>query len=103
MNDEPIDELDLLSLCAIMRRFDRHRLRTLAAADDQRIDRFLASDHVEALPHAPGCYQLQPQLRARALTQLRAARPKDEVALHTRAFDYFLAQMRDAARAAGAS
>jgi CHAT domain-containing protein/tetratricopeptide (TPR) repeat protein len=81
-------------LCAILRRFDRHLLDALGQGDHQAsITALLASDRVQPLPDAPGAFQLRDDLQAAILAQLRADHPGGELALHERAYAYFLNEM----------
>ncbi|HEX8683525.1 MAG TPA: CHAT domain-containing protein [Ardenticatenaceae bacterium] len=51
------------------------------------------SDLVAVAPGAEGVYRLQPQWSDDILARIRAERPHDELALHTRAFEHFLRRM----------
>jgi CHAT domain-containing protein len=86
------DEPDLLAICAILQQFDRDLLCALGYADEA-ITSLLASR--SALPAAaqPGTFTIAAELRAATLARLRAERPEAELALHERAFAYFLARL----------
>jgi len=93
-DDPPPTDHSLLALCAILRRFDRQLLDALGQGDHQAaITALLASDRVQPLPDAPGAFQLRDELRTAILAQLRADHPGGELALHERAYAYFLNEM----------
>ena len=90
----------LLSLCTILRWFDHELLLALAAGDADEIASLLASDLVTLAQEPAGAYCLDAAVRADVLTRLHAEQPLAAPALHTRALDYFLDQMRQSAPAA---
>lgn len=87
------DRFGLLSLCAILRSFDRALLGALAEHDEGEIAALLASDLVVPVSGPGGTYRLRPEVQADVLAQFRVERPFDELALHTRAFNYFMERM----------
>jgi CHAT domain-containing protein/tetratricopeptide (TPR) repeat protein len=98
MNDEHMDELSLLAICAILRHFDQSELSMLAQIHEHQAAKFLASDPVIPMQDAPSRYQLRDDLRAPILERLRDERPTAEVELHTRAFHYYLDKLRHSDR-----
>lgn len=81
----------LLYACAIVRSFDRALLVALGASDEAALDALLAGDQVVAL--ADGArFELRPEPRSAALSQLRAQAPETELTLQTRAFELLRAQ-----------
>lgn len=88
------DDVDLLTICAVLQWFDRDLLLAIADLPD-RIVGVLSSEHVEALPDRPGTYRLRDAHRERTIQQLRAERAADEVRLHARALDYFVTRLGD--------
>jgi CHAT domain-containing protein/tetratricopeptide (TPR) repeat protein len=88
--------LALHEIGAILRRFDTALLRALAGVSECEIAAFLAGEHLELVAGATGHYRLRPAVREAILADLRASRPDDEVELHRRAFDQFLARLHAA-------
>lgn len=84
---------DLLSLCAILRRFDRNLLLALAERDAIKIDTFLASEWVVPDGSDAGRFRLDEDGQEMVLSRLRLEQPLAELELHTRAFKYFLHQL----------
>ncbi len=84
----------LLSLCAVLRWFDRELLLALGGGDADTIAALLASDLVQPAAGRASAYRLRNEIRAAALARLRDERPRDELELHSRAFTYFLRRMR---------
>lgn len=84
---------DLLSLCAILRSFDRNLLLALTRRDAAEIDTFLASMNVVSDVENAGMFQLNEGLQERILSRLRSEQPLTEQELHTSAFKYFLHQI----------
>lgn len=88
--DPRSDDFGLLSLCAILRWFDRDRLLLFAEGAADRVAALLSSDAIEPALDEPGAYCLREAIQTGVLTRLRAERPNDELALHGRAFEQFL-------------
>jgi CHAT domain-containing protein/tetratricopeptide (TPR) repeat protein len=83
----------LLAFCAILRWFDVELLLALTECAESEVAWLLESGLVAVEPQHGGVYSLQPQQRDEILARLRAERPHDELALHTRAFEHFLRRM----------
>jgi CHAT domain-containing protein len=90
----PPDNSPLLSICALLRWFDRDVLRALTGESEVEIEALLISDLVTPAA-STGTYQLRETIRADALARLRAERPSDESTWHRRIFDYFLRRMQE--------
>lgn len=86
----------LLSLCAVLRYFNRDLLVALSQIDVSVVDAFLSSADVEPATQPYGMFQLCDEARAAALDQLRMAQPEAEITLHELAFNYFLQRMERA-------
>jgi CHAT domain-containing protein/tetratricopeptide (TPR) repeat protein len=95
--DQPSRDNDLLSLCAILRWFDRALLRALSGDDEDTIEALLASDHVVPAAEPAGAFQLREDVRLDILAHLRAEWPSEERTLHQHVFDYVLRQIRESA------
>ncbi|MBV9788665.1 MAG: tetratricopeptide repeat protein, partial [Chloroflexi bacterium] len=93
IDDRLPSNLALLAWCAVLRRFDRDLLRTLAAPAEDDLAALLAS--ATLTPSADG-YVLLDEQCAPILDHLRAEQPLAELALHTRAFELFLRRMESA-------
>lgn len=93
--------ISLRVLCAILRWFDRDALLALRCADsrwDQHdLTALLSSDQVVPSAERPGAFALSDAVRTEVLAQLGVERPHVELAVHSRAFEYFLRCMRRAA------
>lgn len=89
----------LLSICALLRWFDRALLRALSERDDDEVEILLASDLVEPIAEMTGAWRLRDDSRANALERLRAERPTDELTWQTRIFEHFLREARASAAA----
>src|SRR5262249_27677822 len=74
----------LLSLCALLRWFDRDLLRELSGCDESEIEALLKSDNVTQAHEQASAYCLQDGFREEVLARLRANHPPDELTLHTR-------------------
>ncbi len=98
----PADET-LLAWCAVLRWFDPHLLRALAQPAEADLVALLASDRIEPAAQDGGAFCLLPALRTATLARLRAHRPHVELALHTRAFEFFLRRMRQSRPGASAA
>src|SRR5687768_15038314 len=85
---------DLLSLCALLSWFDDAMLAALLPLDQHSINDFLASAWVAPAPGRAGAFVLHDDARAEQL-RLRTTRPPDRLALHSRAFEYFLRRMTE--------
>jgi CHAT domain-containing protein/tetratricopeptide (TPR) repeat protein len=85
----------LLSVCALLRRFDRDLLSVLAGCGEDEIVALLAGALVEPAPD--GGYHMRDDVRADLLAQLRAEQPSDELTWQTRFFEHFLREMREIA------
>ena len=94
--DRPSADVDLLSLCAILRWFDRELLHDLSGCDEGKITALLTSDLIVPAPASTGGYHLRTDVQADVWTRLHAERPLDALTLHTRAFTYFLRRMERA-------
>jgi CHAT domain-containing protein/tetratricopeptide (TPR) repeat protein len=92
------EELNPITLCAILRWFDRQRLHEMTGADHaQLLERWVQTTTARASSSAtPTRLQLDERARAAALQRLRAEAPRQEATLHQLAFDYFLARMGQA-------
>jgi CHAT domain-containing protein len=84
----------LLSLCTLLRWFDRDLLRALTGEGDLEIEALLISDLVIS-GESPGTYQLREDVRVAALARMRIEHPSDESTWHRHIFDYFLRQMQE--------
>jgi hypothetical protein len=73
----PPDNSPLLSICALLRWFDRDVLRALTGESEVEIEALLISDLVTPAA-STSAYQLRENIRADALARLRAERPSDE-------------------------
>src|SRR5690242_1905681 len=93
---EPTGDVDLLWMCAILRRFDHDLLRAVVGADDRHIAKLINSAQVAQLPALPGWYELRSDVRSDVLAQIRSERPTEEVLLHTRAFQHYLLKLQHA-------
>jgi CHAT domain-containing protein len=93
INDRLPEGNALLDWCAILHHFDRDLLRALAHPAESELHALLASDRVTPLDPAADGYALAPEVRSRVLARLRAESPLRELALHTRAFEWFLQRM----------
>lgn len=91
-NELPTD-LTLLSVCAILRWFDRDLLRALTEHDEDEIDALLSSDRVASFSETSTAYRLHDTVRASVLAKVRGERSLDELALHTHVFEYFLRRL----------
>jgi CHAT domain-containing protein/tetratricopeptide (TPR) repeat protein len=89
------DSFDLLSVCALLRQFDRALLRVLVECGEDEIEALLGSDAVEAAADATGSYRLRDEARTQALARLREDHPSDELTWQTRIFEHFLRRMRE--------
>jgi hypothetical protein len=94
---QPPNRSDLLSICALLRWFDRDRLGALTGANEAEIEALMLSDMVTLAAAPRGAYQLREDIRADALARLRADRPSDESTWHWRIFGYFLRRMQESA------
>ncbi len=83
----------LLSFCVVLQWFDKELLLALSACPESELALLFESDLVAVAPGAEGVYCLQPLWGDDILSRLRAERPHDELALHTRAFEHFLQRM----------
>jgi CHAT domain-containing protein/predicted negative regulator of RcsB-dependent stress response len=90
------DDSSLLSICALLRWFDRDLIRALTSQKDAGIEALLASDQVIPAAEPADAYQLRGDIRAEALARLRAERPSDESTLHRRIFEHFLHRIQEA-------
>ena len=72
-------DLGLLSICALLRWFDRDLLVVLAERGDDEVGALLDSDLVESAVGTAGAWRLRDDARAAALARLRAERPSDEL------------------------
>lgn len=93
----PIADIDLLSLCAILRVFDRDLLFAFAQHDGARIAALLASASVGPALNAQGQYCLRGDTQAMILARMREQHPGDEITLHERCIAVFLERMRQPA------
>ena len=92
----PPENSRLLSICALLRWFNRDVLRALTGERDMEVEALLSSDLV--LPaESHGAYQLRADIRTDALARLRAELPSDELTWHRRIFDYLLSRMQESA------
>src|SRR5215213_4495002 len=89
------DNSPLLSICALLRWFDRDVLRALTGESEVEIEALLISDLVTPTAEPAGAYQLREDIRADELARLRAERPSAESTWHQRIFDYFLRLMQE--------
>jgi CHAT domain-containing protein/tetratricopeptide (TPR) repeat protein len=96
-NTRPPDNSDLLSICALLRWFDRDLLRALTDESEAEIEALMLSDLVMPAVAYPGTYRLREDIRANVLARLRAEHPSDESTWHQRIFDYFLCRMQESA------
>lgn len=100
MQTEPLlQNQQLLSLCAVLRSFDRDLLSELHGNQERAIEALLTSDFVRPDPEWPDAYQLRAELRAKILDQLRSQQaPNSEISseleLHSRTFAFFLQRLR---------
>ncbi|MBA3944930.1 MAG: CHAT domain-containing protein [Herpetosiphonaceae bacterium] len=90
-----VDDLSLLSLCAILRRFDGDLLQSFASFDASALTELLASDRVVPVPELPGSFQVREDVWTDVLARLRAEHPDDELMLHEEAFVRFLQRLQD--------
>jgi CHAT domain-containing protein/predicted negative regulator of RcsB-dependent stress response len=93
-NTQALDDSALLSICALLRWFDRDLIQALAAEDAGRIEALLASDMVIPAADSPGSYSLREDTRAAALARMRAEQPVYESTQHQRIFGHFLSLMQ---------
>src|SRR5919202_6226101 len=84
----------LLSLCAILQAFDHDLLLALGDCAAQEVATLLSSDLVVPAAETPGAYRLREEIAADVRVRLREEHPQAEIALHTRAFEYFIARMQ---------
>ena len=89
-------DLTLLALCAILDSFERDLLMALTGLAEDEVMSLLMSDLVTATSAPARGYRLREECRTAVLERLRTERPLDELALHTRAFEYFLRCMEQA-------
>ncbi|MDQ2997597.1 MAG: tetratricopeptide repeat protein, partial [Chloroflexota bacterium] len=90
----PSENSRLLSICALLRWFDRDLLRALTGESDVEIEALLISDLVTPAG-STGTYQLREDVRADVLARLRIERPSDESTWHQRIFEHFLSGMQE--------
>lgn len=90
MDDTYEIDRDLLAACAILHRLDAELICAVAGCAPSRAAALLAGDMVEPGEGGP---RLRAEVAAQALARLRAERPADEIALHTRAFAAYLAKL----------
>ena len=90
-------DLGLLSICALLRWFDRDLLVVLAERGDDEVGALLDNDLVESAVGMAGAWRLRDDARAAALARLRAERPSDELTWQNRFFAHFLSEMRETA------
>ncbi len=88
----PSTDQKLLSFCGMLHWFDSDLLLALAPEAAEIIGPLLSSDIVVALPDM-AAFRIRDDIRVQMLTQLRTDHPQAELALRTRMFHYFLAQM----------
>ena len=96
----PLDNSDLLSICALLRWFDHALVRALTSKGEAEIEALMLSDRVMPAAAYPGMYRLREDIRADALARLRAERPSDESTWHRRIFEHFLRHMQKSASGA---
>lgn len=94
--DQQSDAARALADCALLHTFDLADLSAILRIDEAAARTLLAGAAVEPLADPPGCFRLRAGRRAALLADLRRARPRDEPALHRRAFDHFLRRLADA-------
>ncbi len=79
--------------CAILHVFDTEALQSIAGFDQWAADVLLTSQAVQPITPNVARYQFVPTIRANLLNRLRRECPRDEPALHQRAFEYYLQRM----------
>ncbi|MEO7909112.1 MAG: CHAT domain-containing protein [Roseiflexaceae bacterium] len=93
---QPPEDSRLLSICALLRWFDRDLLRALTGENEAEIEALLISDMVTPA-ESTGTYQLREDVRVDVLARLRIEHSSDESTWHRRIFDYFLQRMQESA------
>lgn len=93
---QPPEDSRLLSICALLRWFDRDVLRALTGESEEEIEALLISDLVTSA-ESTDTYQLREYVRADTLAQLRAEHPSDESTWHRQIFEYFLRRIQETA------
>jgi CHAT domain-containing protein len=95
MTSIALEQSTLLLLCCILRQFDRKLLYAFVPDQQQEIDVLLASDAVQVVSHTPAAYAVVDALREQLLQNLRGEHPSEEIALHGRAFTFFIQQLQE--------
>jgi CHAT domain-containing protein/tetratricopeptide (TPR) repeat protein len=85
----PAPASDIPAICAILYGFDAESLQALADLDREAAHGVLATPDIVPFTAYPGRFRLSPPAQAALLERLRRERPRDEPALHRRAFDYY--------------
>jgi|GEM_PF-632401 len=85
----------LLQWCAILRTCDAEALGALGGATEADLQALAAAGVLQAAG-AGARYTLAPESRRAALAALRAARPRDEIAMHDRAFHLYARRLASA-------
>lgn len=83
-----------LCMCAVFDQFDRAAICAVLDLSDSAAEHMLEYTGVEHLDRLLGVYRFQPAMRIRLLQELRQYRPQEELLLHQRAFDHFLARLQ---------
>jgi CHAT domain-containing protein/tetratricopeptide (TPR) repeat protein len=88
-----LTDLNLLSLCAILRVFNNDLLLAFEQYESTSIAGQIASDWILSMAEPSGMYCLRDDIQALVLAKLRDEHPGDEILLHERCFAVFLARM----------
>ncbi|HEU5102940.1 MAG TPA: CHAT domain-containing tetratricopeptide repeat protein [Roseiflexaceae bacterium] len=91
----PPKKSDLLSICALLRWFDRDLLGALTDESAEEIEALMLSDLVTTTDAPGGAYRLRDDIRVDALARLRAESPPDESTMHRRIFGHFLRRIEE--------